>query len=412
MVEISIGGVFMKKFQKVLLIALIFVLAFTTFAFATEGERQIQPRTSEPVVTSANPDDGIMPISDEVPVTTGTEEMPEIIYKDVFRFDEKIEFNDLVDGNAFLFGNTVHVSGEINGSAYIFANEVVIEENSYIYHSLYVFANKITMNGVCYDLYGACNEFQMGENSYVYRDLNLGCASVEILGYVNRNANIATDSLVLNHPNGATILGDLNYTAPREFVIDEQAVAGTTTFRLEKVETFGDILYDKVLEVIFIFVVFLLAMLLAPKFVKRSGEYAFSLKLVHALWIGVVATIVLFFLDITLLFLLPKLAFVTILLTFAGIILTAPVFGIAFTSAIANKANMNNFGLKVLLSLGLSVAMILLVSIPGIGFIFGSAYYILGLGFIVLYLFDGERRKGKKVPEEKKEEIAKPEETK
>jgi len=36
-VEISIGGVFMKKFQKVLLIALIFVLAFTTFAFATEG---------------------------------------------------------------------------------------------------------------------------------------------------------------------------------------------------------------------------------------------------------------------------------------------------------------------------------------------------------------------------------------
>ena len=153
-------------------------------------------------------------------------------------------------------------------------------------------------------------------------------------------------------------------------------------------------------------------MLLAPKFVKRSGEYAFSLKLVHALWIGVVATIVLFFLDITLLFLLPKLAFVTILLTFAGIILTAPVFGIAFTSAIANKANMNNFGLKVLLSLGLSVAMILLVSIPGIGFIFGSAYYILGLGFIVLYLFDGERRKGKKVPEEKKEEIAKPEETK
>lgn len=407
----------MKKFQKVLLVALIFVLAFTTFAFATEGESKIQPRTAEPVTTSANPEDGIMPISEEEPTTTGTEGMPEIIYKDVYRFDEKIEFSDLVDGNAFLFGNTVHVSGEVNGSVYIFANEVVIEENSYIYHSLYVFANKVTMNGVCYDLYGACNEFQMGENSYVYRDLNLACASAEITGYVNRNANIATDSLVLAHPNGATILGDLNYTAPREFVIDENAVAGTTTFRLEEadtedVKTMGDILHDAVLEVIFIFVLFLLAVLLAPKFVKRSGEYAFSLKVVHALWIGLVATIVLFFLDIALLFLLPKLAVVAILLTIAGIILTAPVFGIAFTSAIAKKANMNNLGLKVLLNLGVAVAMIILSSIPGIGFIFGCAYYILGLGFMMLYLFDKERRKGNIVLDVKKEEVAKTEETK
>lgn len=402
----------MKKFQKVLLFALIFVLAFTTFAFATE----IQPRTSEPVATSENPDDGIMPINEDQAVTT-SQEIPEITYKDVFRFDDKIEFSDLVDGNAFLFGNTVHVTGEVNGSLYIFANEVVIEENSYIYHSLYVFTNKLTMNGVCYDLYGACNEFQMGENSYVYRDLTLGCGSAEIAGYVNRNANIATNSLVLCHPNGATILGDLNYTAPQEFVFDENAVVGTTTFKLdtpkeEKVDTIGDMLFDASLEVIFIFVVFLLAALIAPKFVKRSGEYAFSLKLVHALWIGLVATIILIVADFALLFLLPKFAAVLILLTIAGIILTAPVFGVAFTSAIAKKANMKNFGLKVLLNLGMAVAMVVLSSIPGLGFIFGTAYYILGLGFMVLYLFDKDRRKGIIVLEEKTEEVAKPEETK
>jgi len=408
----------MKKFQKVLLFALIFVLAFSTFALATE----IQPRTSDPVTNNA--DDGIMPVNeDTAPTTTSaTQETPEIIYKDVFRFDENIEFSDLVDGNAFLFGDKVHVTGEVNGSLFICANEVVIEENSFIYHSLYVCTNKLTMNGVCYDLYGACSEFTMGENSYVYRDLNLGCSSAEIAGYVNRNANIATNSLVLCHPNGATILGDLNYTAPQEFVIDENAVAGTTTFKLEEpdeedVKTVGDMVYDVVLDVIFIFVVFLLAAFLAPKFVKRSGEYAFSLKLVHALWIGIVATIVLAIASMFLLFLLPKFAVVLILLFIAGIMLTAPVFGIAFTSAIANKANMHNFGLKVLVNLGVAAAMMILASIPGLGFICGSAYYIIGLGFMILYLFDKQRRKGNieldNKKEEKKEEVeAKPEETK
>lgn len=383
----------MTKLKKALLLTLIFILSLSTFAFATS---EIEPRTTEGQENTVS-DTDVMPIN----VTEEEAVTPEIVEHDVYLFDDEIVFDDLVDGNAFLFGSKVTVTGEVNGDLAIFADEVIIEENSYIYSSLYIFANRVTLNGVCYDLYAFTPTFSMGSSSFVYRDLNLISNDVILNGYVNRNANIRTESLQLNYANGPTILGDLNYTSPQELTFEEESVYGTIRFTQEieeaaEPESILSILQDKIYEVIFLFVVFLLVSWLAPKFLTRSGEYAFSLNLLHALWIGIVASIVLVVGEFILLFFLPKLAIILALITIAAMLLTAPVFAIALTSAIAQKAKVQNYGLKILINLAVAIVMMALPLIPFIGWVFGLAYYILGFGIMILYLFDSERRKGTK----------------
>lgn len=418
----------MTKLQKVLLLSLIFVLSISTFAFATE----IQPRTvEEPVTTSLEPEttsteSDIMPISETeaepINETEETTEEPEILYKDVFLFDEKVVLDDLVDGNAFIMGSEVTISGEINGDLYVIAEELTIEENSFIYSSLYVIANKITLNGAAYDLYGIAETFEMGgTNSYVYRDLNLMANDVTINGYVNRNANISAQSIVLGYPNGPTIIGDLNYTAPYELMFDENAVYGDTNFTPEpEIETetetdFLSILISALYEIAFLFIVFVLASLITPKFVKRSGEYVSSLKLLHATWIGLVATIVLIVVEGILLVFLPQFSLVLILLTIAAVLLANPVLAIGISSAVTRKANIENIVLKALINLIAAIVITALPLIPVVGWVFAFVTYIMGFGLMILYLFDSERRgknKEKKVKTEKVKETLKTEEVK
>jgi len=412
----------MTKFKKVLLLSLIFVLSISTFAFATE----IQPRTvEEPVTTSLEPEateSDIMPISETeeaVPINEDpglVVEEPEILYKDVFLFDDKVVLDDLVDGNAFIMGSEVTISGEINGDLYVMAEELTIEENSFIYSSLYVIANKITLNGAAYDLYGITETFEMGANSYVYRDLNLMANDVTINGYVNRNANISAESIVLAYANGPTVIGDLNYTAPYELMLDENTVYGNVNFTEESAVAETDllsVLTTAIYGVLFLFAIFVLASLITPKFVKRSGEYVSSLKLLHAVWVGIVATIILAVIEGILLVFFPQFSLVLILLTITAALLANPVLALGITQAIANKAKIENIVLKALVNLIIAIVITALPLIPFVGWAFALATYILGFGLMILYLFDSERRgKDKKAKTEKAKETPKTEEVK
>ena len=66
--------------------------------------------------------------------------------------EDKVTIDKVVDGNAFVAAKEVTVTGEIGGDLFVVADKVTIE-GGYVYSSLFVCANEVTINGVVYDVY-------------------------------------------------------------------------------------------------------------------------------------------------------------------------------------------------------------------------------------------------------------------
>ena len=181
---------------------------------------------SDAVVTSNNNND----------VDDGVNGTYEFIASDVYKFDENVVIDTIIDGNAFAFGNTVTVTGEVGGDVFAFGRTVTIAENAYVHGSIFVFAQEFNMNGVCYDIYGCAGNVTLGEAAIVARDFRVAADKVHINGQIKRDAYINTNELIFPENESTLISGNLNYTSSSEFVINESIVAGAIKFTQEVAE--------------------------------------------------------------------------------------------------------------------------------------------------------------------------------
>lgn len=369
---------------------ILFVLVFIVTLVSSLSLATIEPRTSVDdsgvMPISENDTEAINPVSEEAPNETDTTE-PEVVYNDLYLASDKLEINQLVDGNVYAFANEVVVSGEVAGNLFIFANKVTFEESTYVYSSLFVMANEVNISGYICDLYAFANNFTLNSNAYVGRDLNVSANTINLNGIVRRDAKLSAANYNISSENGTLIGGNLSYSSKSALDIPEGIVTGEITHNKEVVheetviQKVFDYVFDAINILVFTFVVLLLALWLAPKFVNRVTNMD-TKKAFVSLGIGIVAPIVIIFALVLLLFstVCTSIA-VAAMFIFIAICMSSSAFASIYFGALLTKFAKWDGKVKFVLASLISALVIWVISqIPYIGGLFGFLVALFGIG--------------------------------
>lgn len=371
----------LKNKCKILLLSVIIFSLISTFSFAT-----VEPRTTD--------ESDIMPISetyDNTVEATDVEEettSPEWINGDFYFTDDKVTINQIIDGNAFVIADEVIVNAEIGGDLFVCANKLTIE-GSYIYSNLFAVANEIIINGTIYDVYAIANDFTLDADGYVYRDLRVSANTLNINGTVRRNAFLSGATYNFNSENGALIGGNLEYSSDSEITIPEGLVTGEIKHNVEIVKKENvaskvfSYIFDAIGSLIYTFVVILLALCLAPKFVNRVSCMS-TKKAFVCLGIGIIAPIIIVIAIMLILFSMIC-ANIALAATFLFIVIcmSGTAFAsIYFGSLLAKVCKWNDKVKFVLATLIVALIIWAISQLPYIGGLFGFLVALFGIGIL------------------------------
>lgn len=404
----------LKKKTKILFVLVAMLILISTLSFAT-----IEPRTSSEddiMPISENSEDGIAPISENGEDTnnqiTNSEEnlTSNWINSDLYLVGNKVEINQIVDGNIFVFANEVIINGEIGGNAFVFANKLTLN-GGYIYSSLFATASEIIIKGVVYDLYAFSNNFTLEKEGFIYRDLKVSANTLNINGGIRRDAYLTSANYNISFENGTLIGGNLNYSSKSELDIPEGIVNGTINYNKEVVkqehiiERISSYLFNIMNALFYTFVVILLASYLAPKFIHRVTTMN-TKKAFVSFGIGALSLPIICFTLILLLF--SKACFIPALaltLVYVAICMSGTAFAsIYFGSLFARVIKWEGKVKFVLASLITSLIIWAISQIPYIGPLFGLLIALFGIGTLFVNAIYRKENATKEVIETKVEE--------
>lgn len=371
-----------KKFKILFVLVALFTLV-CTFSYAT-----IEPRTSD--------EEGTMPIAEgngnSLPddVTSGDDLQDNLVNNDLFLVGDKVNITDIVDGNVFVFANEVVVSGQIGGDLFVCAKKLTIDEG-YVYTSLFATASDIIVNGIVYDIYAISNNFTLSDNAYVYRDLKVSANTVNLNGKVGRDAYLTAATYNITSENGTLVGGNLHYSAKSEINIPEQVVTGQVFFNKEVVSEENLVsrifsyVFDAINGLVYTFVIILLALWLAPKFVNRVSSMS-TKKAFVSLGIGIVAPMAIIFALLLLLFsTVCTNVSVAATFLFIAVCMSGTAFAnIYFGALFAKLVNWDGKLKFVLASLISSLIIWAISQIPFIGGFVGFFVALFGIGTLIV----------------------------
>ena len=328
-------------------------------------------------------------------VTDSIDGTYEIISSDVYKFDETITINDIIDGNVFLFGKDISVSGEIGGDVFIFGAKVTITDLGNIHGNIFVFAQEFTMNGKCYDLYGATGKFNLGNDAIITRDLRLASEDATISGQIKRDAYMGVSNLNFDEQT-ASISGNLEYTSDTESNIPDKVVSGNVKYNPVIVEAepsyteqITSYISSIVSSLFYTLVIVLLVIWLTPKFVtkasnilKEKGFLAFGIGLLSIIGIVVIPlSLILFTYGIGF-----GIAIAAVTLFILALSISKSIFSIALAKILCNKLKKDSNLMFVLTSLLIILVLSLLQLIPILGSLASFVCSMIGLGIILINL--------------------------
>lgn len=365
-----------KTKSKILLaIFLVFVLV-SSYCFATA-----EPRTTEEGDVTATLEEGEA-------VTTSEEETSAWTNSDLYVAEDKVTISNVVDGNAFVVGKEVTVTGEIGGDLFVFADKLNIE-GGYIYSSIFACANEITINGVVYDVYAACDTFNLESNGFIYRDMKVVASNVNMNGKVRRDAYISAENMNFKEDAGTIIYGNLDYSSKKEITIPEGTVSGEISYNATNSSTATPTLANRILSYVsdlvttlfFTFVITLILVWLTPKFIERIGKMSVA-KSFASLGIGFATPIAFIIVGILLLFssigasIFVVGTFAFIILALIGNTIASIFFGKLLTRLLKMEGNVK----FVLFTLVSCLILWAISQIPVVGWIFSFIIALFGIG--------------------------------
>jgi len=371
-----------KSKCKFLLLLVIIITLVSTLSFAT-----VEPRTSD--------ESDIMPISETDENTVSGEitdiiEEPEWVNSDLYIAEDKVELDQVIDGNAFVVADEVVLSGEIGGDLFVCANKLTIE-GGYVYSNLFAVASEIVINGTVYDVYAVTDTFTLETDGYVYRDLKAFANTININGKVRRDAYLSGATYNFNSENGALIGGNLEYSSESELTIPEGIVTGEVKYNVETVEEESvaskvfSYIFDAINNLVFAFVVILLAIWLAPNFVNRVTSMNTS-KAFVCLGIGIAAPLVIIIALMLLLFstVCSNVALAATFM-FIAICMSGTAFASIYFGSLLAKAFKWNDKVKFVLATLMAALIIWAISqLPYIGGLFGFLVALFGIGTLIV----------------------------
>lgn len=389
-----------SKFKFMFLIVAIVTL-ISTLSFATDASEEA---SLEDLLAAAN-----VEVTDNA-VTTGedsnnhSQEEPEWVNNDLYLMGDKVEINQIVDGNVFVMANEVVISSEIGGDVFVLANKITID-GAYIYSSLFAAGNEVTINGIICDAYVVSNDFTLDTNGYIYRDLKASANTLNLKGKIRRDAYLSGVNFSFDMTNGAIIGGNLKYTSGADVTVPAEAVLGNVLHDQSEVKTQSvgekilSYIFDAISLLVYTFVVILLAIWLAPKFIERVSNMN-TKKAFVSLGIGA-ATIIVVPIAIILLLVSGICSSVGIAATlvFTAICMSATAFAsIYFGSLFAKLVKWDGKVKFVLASLIVALIMWVISHIPFIGWLFGFLFALFGIGTFFVNVVYKKEAKSEEMP--------------
>lgn len=397
----------LKNKLKIAVILSAILVLISTFSFATSSEDVLSdPNASAEDLLAAyqgeenteeakeNEEENI---DEEQVYTTGNSIDDDWVNDDLYKIDEKVEINQIVDGNVYVIAEEVIISSEIGGNVYIMAEKVTINDSAYIYSSLYAIGNEITINGIVCDAYLLGNEITIGNNGYIYRDLRASANKINLDGKVRRNTYLTGNELNFNAENGALIGGNLVYSSKNEATVPEGAVMGEVEFnqKVQEVKAVSVIsiitsyIFAALSTLVYIAVVILLAMWLAPKFVEKITNTTTNDALI-SLAIGIATPFVLSIAIVILLItgIAAKVGLASLLILALVCMSGSAITSIYLGNICAKQLKFEGKTGFVVSSLIVALIIWVVGKIPFIGFLVSIISSVLGIGLLVFNIFN------------------------
>lgn len=405
-----------KTKSKFMVLLFAFVVIFSTFSFATEGEPVVTSDEGNANVTSTAPGDNARTEEDATNTVTPSDEPTEedIHNGDLYLVGNDIEMDKLVDGNVYLLGRNINITGKVNGCLYVCGETVTVSKDAYVIQSMYIAANQVNLNGCANDLYAFANKVDMSFDSFMLRDLRVYADTFNFNGGCGRDAFVAANhfNFVTTDGNAALVYGNLTYSAPEELALTNELVQGEIKYQKDFSgnSSVMDMVIEKVVGVcailLYAFVVFFLCLWLAPKFLKTTSTYLEPVTCAKSLGIGLLATIVTGLVSIVLLFTIVgiPLSIAIVLLLVLLLSVATAVSSICITYKLKEKFAYEKNYLTYLTLAGVVIAIWALELIPYVGTFISIVVKMFGLGVVVNYLFTQNKPEKKEKTETKKEE--------
>lgn len=405
-----------KTKSKFMVLLFAFVVIFSTFSFATEGEPVVTSDEGNANVTSTAPGNNARTEGDATNTVTPSDEPTEedIHNGDLYLVGNDIEMDKLVDGNVYLLGRNINITGKVNGCLYVCGETVTVSKDAYVIQSMYIAANQVNLNGCANDLYAFANKVDMSFDSFMLRDLRVYADTFNFNGGCGRDAFVAANhfNFVTTDGNAALVYGNLTYSAPEELALTNELVQGEIKYQKDFSgnSSVMDMVIEKVVGVcailLYAFVVFFLCLWLAPKFLKTTSTYLEPVTCAKSLGIGLLATIVTGLVSIILLFTIVgiPLSIAIVLLLVLLLSVATAVSSICITYKLKEKFAYEKNYLTYLTLAGVVIAIWALELIPYVGTFISIVVKMFGLGVVVNYLFTQNKPEKKEKTETKKEE--------
>lgn len=389
----------LKKKTKLVVLLIALIVLVSSISFATDDVAPTADtntvNTSENTEATAENQDGT------------TSETPEIHNGDLYLFGDNVVMDKLVDGNVFILGNNVQITGRVNGSLFVAGNKVTFEKDTYIVQSIYVASNELILNGSANDLYACASKVDMSYDSFMIRDLRVFANTFNFSGGVGRDAFVETNNFnfTTEGNQAAIVYGNLNYTASNELNLGDEFVQGETHYSKysaydENHNIVLDLLVSFCETVLYTAVVFLLLAWLAPKFVAKSNEFV-GTKSLLGLAFGALTIIVTFV--VSLLLLISSVGASIGVAIFALLILMISlaftVTAICITYKIKEHFKFEKKYFTIITLFAVTLVLWILKQIPYVGPVISVLIALVGLGIIVMYIFNNIK-KSKEIVEE------------
>lgn len=362
----------LKSKLKIALILFIAIILVSGLSFATS-----ETAAQDTEVISETSEEDISSIDDSW------------VKNDLFICEDNVVVDDIVDGNAFIIGKNVTITGEIGGDLFVMAEKLNID-GGYVYSSIFTCASDVTINGVVYDVYALANNFTLSENGFIYRDLKVSGENININGKIKRDAYLYGSNY--NISDSALVGGNLQYTANEDIIIPENVITGEVTRNaiqsVEEVESVSSVILSYVVSLLktllYTFVVVLLLLWLAPKFIDRVGKMSIA-KDFASLGIGlaafaavIVGSIILMIIVIGIPLAISSIILL-IILTSISFAITSIFFGKLFSNLLKLEGNVK----FVLITLASSIVLWILSQIPILGALVKILITLFGVGSII-----------------------------
>ena len=389
----------MKKVVGVLFLIFIMMATFSFAAYPADLEAaELQ------LIDATNLEDVEMtPIEprNEENVEEALIEEDEIIYDDVYRMEEDVTINEIIDGNVYVMAKNIKIENTIiYGNVYVMAEKIEIV-NSEIDGSIYAIGEEINFSGAAYDVYVCGAKINFDSDSYIWRSVRAAGETLNIDGNIGRNLYAGVSNLSIG--DNAIIEGVLNYSSEKEGNISENAQISEVQFNKEEIKVeeentidVKDYIYQALTAVFKALIVVLIIVFGVHKFnnLKRTNNMAIDLLKNTAK-----GSLVLIFVPIISVLLMISLVglgfgFIILALYAISLYIATSIMSVEIAHRILTNKDKDEIQKGKMIGMATLVALIIwaISFIPVIGGIIKFVLILMGLGIIYDMLFQRNKK--------------------